>query len=389
MNIIPKYEQFYKEHRHERLLFFQGGKRSGKTHFICQLLMLIAYTGKHRIYCITADYPRCVDLKLSFTQATGYDVTGSANGYVARIGDSEIYFRSFDTASKAEQGKECDYAYFYECRSIPIGVVRAIMAGCKVQAFADFNPCEVFWKGEYYQDAPTLVTTYRDNPYLPEILIQDYRAAEERAKLPTATDYDRWWADVFCYGKENVKARLCFENSELCKTDEYFRCAAREILAVDFGGDQGDRDPTVLIGCKFIAGYVYVHEYYYSNEAGDDGLASGLRRVYDDERTDVMALVYETATNGRRRIAETMRAAGAIYYTYPAIKGAGSVAGGIADLQQYKILITEESANVWHERCNYRFELVNGVLRPQDKNNHSFDALRYAYRFWTVQGKMM
>ena len=83
MNIIPVYEQFYKENRHERLIFFQGGKRSGKTHFICQLLMLIAYTGKHRIYCITADYPRCVDLKLSFTQATGYDVTGSANGYVS------------------------------------------------------------------------------------------------------------------------------------------------------------------------------------------------------------------------------------------------------------------------------------------------------------------
>jgi phage terminase large subunit len=383
LNIIPKYEQFYKEHRHERLLFFQGGKRSGKTHFICQLLMLIAYTGKHRIYCITADYPRCVDLKLSFTQATGYDVTGSANGYVARIGDSEIYFRSFDTPSKAEQGKECDYAYFYECRSIPIGVVRAIMAGCKVQAFADFNPCEVFWKEEYYPDAPTLVTTYRDNPYLPEILVQDYRAAEERAKLPTATDYDKWWADVFCYGRQNVQARLCFENSELCRDVEYSKCQAPEILAVDFGGEQGGADPTTLIGCKFVHGYIYCKEYYYSNKAGDTALSEALReRKATGER--VKALIYETATNGKRRIAEVMRMARATFVTYPCIKGAGSVAGGINDMQGYRLLITESSANFWRERCNYRFEVIDGKLTPQDANNHCFDALRYAYRYYTI-----
>ena len=387
-DILPTYRQFYKAHKTERVLFFQGGKRSGKTFFICQLIAIKAMSGKFRIFCITADYPRSIDLRATFQQATGYTARGSADGLYIKIGQSTIYFRSFDDPAKAEQGKECDYAYFYECRSIPIGVVRGIMAGVKIQAWADYNPCEVFWKQEYYPDAPTLITTYRDNPYLPDVLVQEYREAEERAKLPTATDYDRWWADVFCYGKENVKARLCFEKAELCKREEFERCVAREVLAVDFGGEQGDRDPTVLIGVKFIADYIYIREYYYSNEQGDDGLSDALRRAYEGNR-HIMALVYETATNGKRRIVETMRQAGVMRYTYPAIKGAGSVAGGINDLQAYKLLITEESGNVWHERCNYRFELVNGVLRPMDKFNHAFDALRYAYRFWQVQGRNM
>lgn len=383
MNIIPKYADFYAQHRGERILFFQGGKRSGKTYFLCSLISMIALTGKFRIFCITADYPRSIDLRATFQQATGYTAKGSADGLQIKIGQSTIYFRSFDDPAKAEQGKECDYAYFYECRSIPIGVVRGIMAGVKIQAWADYNPCEVFWKQEYYPNAPTLITTYRDNPYLPDVLVQEYREAEERAKLPTATDYDRWWADVFCYGRQNVQARLCFENSELCRDIEYTNCTAPEILAVDFGGEQGGADPTTLIGCKFVHGYIYCKEYYYSNKAGDTALSEALReRKATGER--VKALIYETATNGKRRIAEVMRMARATFVTYPCIKGAGSVAGGINDMQGYRLLITESSANFWRERCNYRFEVIDGKLTPQDANNHCFDALRYAYRYHAI-----
>ena len=384
MNIIPIYENFYRAHRKDRILFFQGGKRSGKTHFICQMLAMIALTGEYRIFLITADYPRSVDLKHSFTQATGYIVRGSSNGYVCNIGKSTLMFRSFDDPAKAEQGKECDFAYFYECRSIPLGVVRGIMAGCRIQAFADYNPCELFWKEEYYQDAPTLITTYRDNVFLPEVLKEEYRKAEERAKQPNATDYDRWWADVFCYGKTNVKARLCFENSELCRVKEYNECSANEVLALDWGGESGGNDPTALIGCKFVKDYIYIKQYYYSNEAGDAKLAEALRmrRAMGGK---VSALIYETATNGKRRIAEVMRMAGSTFVTYPAIKGAGSVVAGINDLQSFRLLITEDSADVWNERNNYRFEMKDGVLQPSDKFNHAFDALRYAFRYYNIK----
>lgn len=387
MDFIEKYRKFYFDNRSARILFFQGGKRSGKTHFICQLCAMLAMTGRYRFYFITADYPRAVDLRQSWLQATGIPVSGSSEGFACSVGRSRILFRSFDRPEKAEQGKECDFAYFYECRSIPIGVVRGIMGGCKRQAFADFNPCEVFWKDEYFADAPTLVTTYRDNTYLPDVLKADYIAAEERAKLPTATDYDKWWADVFCYGRLNQKARLCFENSELVRYNEFAASVAPCFLAIDFGGEQGGADPTALIAIKPLGEYIYMHEVLYSNKAGDKTIAEALASAV--ELFQPRCLVYETATNGKRRIGEIIRMSGRGIATFPAIKGAGSVEGGITELQDFRLLITDTSANVWAERNDYRYVLKDGKLVPLDCHNHAFDALRYWWRYHQIRGKFL
>lgn len=383
---IEKYLTFWQEHRNERILFFQGGKRSGKTHFICQLVAALAEGVPHsKFFCIAPDYPRMVDLRQSFEKATGVVVRGSADGFYCIVGASRIYFRAFDRPEKAEQGKECDFAYFYECRSIPLGVVRGIMAGCRRQAFADYNPCEIFWKDDYYKDAPTLVTTYRDNPYLTPEQIADYVEAEERAKAPTATDYDKWWADVFCYGRTNVKARLCFENSELVREKEFVECTAPCFFAVDFGGEQGGSDPTALIAVKKIEGHIYIKELLYSNRAGDKSLADTLAHAV--QLYQPRTLVYETATNGKRRIGEILRMGGVSVQTFPAVKGAGSVEGGIEELQQFRLLITDTSANVWNERNNYRYILKDGRLVPMDEHNHAFDALRYWWRYYNLRGK--
>lgn len=387
MKIIKKYLDFFRTNKNERILFFQGGKRSGKTHFICQILTCLAYGGCFKIFAIAPDYPRMVDLRQSFEKASKQQVRGSADGFVCQIGESKIYFRAFDRPEKAEQGKECDFAYFYECRSIPIGVVRGIMAGCRLQGFADYNPCEIFWKDEYYQNAPTLITTYRDNDYLTDEQRADYVEAERRASLPTATDYDKWWADVFCFGKLNQKARLCFENSEMVRTKEFAECVAPCFFAMDFGGEQGGADPTAVIACKVVNGYIYVHEICYSNKMSDAQIAEKIATAKDLYKP--RCLVYETATNGKRRVGEMLRTARVSIPTFPAIKGAGSVEGGIMELQEFKLLITDTSFNVWNERNNYRYILKEGKLIPMDENNHAFDALRYFFKYYNLKGKFI
>ena len=386
--IIDKYADFYREHISDRFVFFQGGKRSGKTHFICQLVRSWAFTCRGcTVFCIAPDYPRMVDLRLSFEKATGLMVRGSAEGFICCIGESRIFFRAFDRPEKAEQGKECDFAYFYECRSISLGVVRGIMAGCRIQAVGDYNPCEVFWKDDYYPDAPTLVTTYRDNQYLTDAQRSDYIEAERRAALPTATDYDRWWADVFCFGRLNQKARLCFERSELVREKEFRECIAPCFLAVDFGGEQGGADPTALIAVKVAGQNIYIHELLYSNKAGDKALGEAVARAVKDLQPK--CLVYETATNGKRRVAEVMRMGDSRIPTFPAIKGAGSVESGIEELQAYTLLITDTSENVWNERNEYRYVMKDGSLVPMDRCNHSFDALRYFMRYYAIKGCKM
>ena len=58
----------------------------------------------------------------------------------------------------------------------------------------------------------------------------------------------------------------------------------------------------------------------------------------------------------------------------------GEINLGIDMLRRYKLYVLETSTNVIKEMRNYKYvEDKNGSLtnKPEDKNNHSLDALRY------------
>ena len=64
----------------------------------------------------------------------------------------------------------------------------------------------------------------------------------------------------------------------------------------------------------------------------------------------------------------------------PSIKGRDSIKAGIDLLKRYKINVTSDSHNTIQEFRNYKWkEDRNGKLLndPEDKNNHTIDALRY------------
>lgn len=66
-----------------------------------------------------------------------------------------------------------------------------------------------------------------------------------------------------------------------------------------------------------------------------------------------------------------------------AVKGEGSVSGGIAMMQDYELIVTENSLNIIKELNNYSWsDKKSGT--PIDAYNHTIDAIRYAVMYQLV-----
>jgi len=66
-----------------------------------------------------------------------------------------------------------------------------------------------------------------------------------------------------------------------------------------------------------------------------------------------------------------------------AVKGEGSVSGGIAMMQDYEIVVTENSLNIIKELNNYSWsDRKSGT--PNDLFNHTLDAIRYSVMYQLV-----
>ena len=62
------------------------------------------------------------------------------------------------------------------------------------------------------------------------------------------------------------------------------------------------------------------------------------------------------------------------------IKGAGSITYGISLLQDYDLIVDEQSINLIKELNNYSW-LERKSNTPIDKHNHLIDAIRYAVSY--------
>ena len=380
--IIQKYRDFYLQNRNERFLFFKGSARSGKTFFICQLISILATAKNIRVFCVAPDYPRIADLVQTFKDATGANVRGTKAGMVSNILGSEILFRAFDSYEKAK-GKEADLMYFYECNDHDYLTVKRLLAGLKVQAFFDYNPVSQFWRHTQpiFKDVPELVTTFRDNIFLPAELAADYENDIELSNSPTATPLQIWWAKVFCLGEDSDVSGQCFAHAKTISIEDYESVKFTEFYASDFGDLDATADPDVLVGMKIDKDgkRIYARELYYSNSGTNLDIAN----IFNAMQKGVKMWVYETATNGEKRAINIAKQITERVEIYPAIKGAGSVWAGVKELQGWDIFINGE--NFEFEKERYVFEFNGERIAPIDKYNHLWDAFRYGFNFGKIK----
>ena len=212
-------------------------------------------------------------------------------------------------------------------------------------------------------------TTYRDNPWFPDVLRQEM----EWDRRTDTEKYEHVWEGDY---EHHSEARV-FKNWRVEEFD------SPEDSSWLLGGDWGfSVDPTVLVRLR---------------EERPEGQR---KRLYIDQEVyrigceiDHIPALFDTMDNGKMRawpiIADSARPETISYlqrHGYPRItaakKGPNSVKEGVIFLQSYDIII--------HPRCkhtidefrlySYKVDKVTGLVTPilEDKKNHVIDSARYA-----------
>ena len=224
-----------------------------------------------------------------------------------------------------------------------------------------------FFDGER-EDTLAITTNYLCNEFIDET----DRAIYERMKEESPRKYD-----VAGLGNWGVSEGLVFENwhieafdiKEVTKEADW---QWRHVFGLDYGYTN---DPTAFIAAAVNPDkkLVYVYDEHYARKMLNTDIAGMIiRKGYQKER--IRADSAEPKSN------EDLRRLG-ITRVIPAEKGADSIMNGIAQLQEYKIIIHPLCKHTATEISTYCFEKDRaGVVqnRPVDTDNHLMDALRYA-----------
>jgi PBSX family phage terminase large subunit len=222
----------------------------------------------------------------------------------------------------------------------------------------DYNPRlgRRHWLDEFIDKYPPLITTYKDNPFLTKIQIEDIESKKS----------DPYWWSIYGDGRRAAMEGAIFENWDFGAFDE--------TLPYCYGQDFGfSNDPTTLVKVAVdeTKKIIYVHECFYNNKQLTTSDIYELNKAHISNINDLIVadsaeprLIYEVAAKGLN-IQKTS-------------KGSGSVLYGIEKIKQYQIIITDSSKNLERELSNYVWNDKKAGI-PIDKENHGIDALRYSF----------
>lgn len=186
---------------------------------------------------------------------------------------------------------------------------------------------------------------------------------------------DYYWSNVHGYITGGIKG-LIYRNTKrytkLPNDIEFY-----EILGLDFGGN----DPYALVKL-YIHGAsrrVWIKQLLYESNTTNDELINVCK-----EHGGKDEIICDSAR--KDKIMELMNAG---INAVKCRKGADSIISGIDIVKSYELFFHVEDAKVLHEIESYKwavnFETKEPLDKPEDKNNHALDAIRYAlthYHFY-------
>lgn len=345
----------------------KGGTRSSKTWSTLQLLHLLCVNAEKPlvISCVAATLPMVKrgmlrDYKQMLLAENEWDENAfnKSDCTYTYTNGCMIEFFGVDNASKVH-GSARDILFVNEAQTIPREIFRQLDIRTRKKVIIDFNPVRKFWgETEFVGDRYlTIHSTYKDNPYLSE---------EQVSAIEKNRNDANWWR-IYGEGETGgVEGNVYPEYEVIDDMPETFtgRC-----LGLDFGFVN---DPTAIVDIRFQGWDLYVDLLCYETGLLNANIAeyltvNGINRVVtvcdNAEQKSIVEL--------QQKRVKAM----------PCIKGRGSVAGGIAQVKQFKLHITKRSVKLLDELDNYKWikdEATDTYTNePIDAWNHALDALRY------------
>lgn len=369
MNVTHTFEKLLAAFTDPRIrgVASKGGTRSGKTWGVLQLLHLLALNNPSPlvISCVAATLPMVKrgmvrDFRLMLANEGQWDENAynKSEGCYQYSNGTIIEFFGVDNASKVH-GSARDILFINEAQGIPREIFRQLDIRTRKKVIIDFNPVRKFWgETEFVGDRyVTVHSTYKDNPYL---------SKEQVGAIEKNMNDANWWR---VYGEGltgGVEGNVYPEYEVIEDMPETFtgRC-----IGLDFGFVN---DPTAIVDIRFQGWDLYVDLLCY-----ETGLLNA--NIADYLTSNMLHRLITVCDNAEQKsiVELQQRRIKAI----PCVKGRGSVAGGIAQVKQFKLHVTKRSVKLLDELDNYKWikdEATDTYTNEAiDAWNHALDALRY------------
>lgn len=350
----------------------QGGQGSGKTYSILQLLYLIAIKKKKHITIASYTLPHLKSGAMkdfdSILMGEGMEIANvknkSESTYYLR--DSIIEFVGIEGNEAKATGPRRDILYINEAnRKIKYEVFDLMNSRTHDCTFIDFNPNAEFWFHEKVMPNfpyKLIKSTYQDNPFLPE------RERQNILMKKGKPGFENWWR-VYGEGEIGTLEGAIFPNWKYGEFNDH--------LPYQFGLDYGfspDPDALVKVAISRKEKKIWAQERIYSNTNGTEDLRTSMK-LYVKRDDSIVAESASPRTNKDLKI------------TFPNLKAVmktRTVVDWIREMQDYEIIITEDSYNLAKELNNYIWNDQKAGI-PMDAFNHLIDAIRYVYMMQSYQ----
>jgi phage terminase large subunit len=356
-----------------------GGRGSGKSHFFAEMLIERCCMVRTDAVCVrevqkslAQSVKKLLELKI---EALGvgplFDIK---QDYIGTPHGGRIIFQGMQnhTADTIKSLEGYDIAWVEEAQTLSqrsLDLLRPTIRKEGSELWFSWNPndekdpVDALLRGEGAPPGAIVVqANYRDNPWLPDVLLAEVAYDQKR-------DPDKF-AHVWLGGyQRNSEARV-FRNWTVddfeAPTGATFR------LGADWGFSV---DPSVLVRCHLDGRTLYVDHEAYMVGCEIDMLPDLFDRVPESRKWFI------TADSARPETISYMRKHG-----YPkinaAIKGAKSLEEGVEFLKSFDIVVHSRCTHLIDELTMYSYEVdaLTGQVMPKlkDKDNHVIDALRYA-----------
>ena len=354
----------------ERTVVNQGGTSSGKTYAIMQVLFQLGFDDPNSIITVVGqDIPNLKvgayrDAKTIMgtyeIMPAVYPVINEGERIIKCYNGSLIEFKSYADAQDAKSGKR-DYLFVNEANGIPYDVFWQLAIRTRRRIFIDYNPTARFWVHDELigrSDVLTLYSWHKHNTFLTD---------EEHQRIEGISDPELH--KVYARGRTGMVQGLVLTNWDICDTlpprDEWKMSA----YGLDFGFTN---DPSALEHVVEAHGDLWIDEGLYSTGMTNPDIAERAKGHGITSNDQIIADCAEPKSI-RELQAEGL-------WVTPSPKGQDSIVSGLDILRRYRLHVTRRSVGIIGNMRSYQWGKDrdgNMTNKPEDKNNHGIDAIRY------------
>lgn len=354
----------------ERTVVCQGGTSSGKTYSLMQVLFVLGMQESNQVITVVGqDIPNLKKgayrdaktiLNKSPLLSQWWPIINEGERIIKCVNGSIIEFTSYADEQDAKSGKR-DYLFINEANGIPYLVYWQLAIRTRKRVYLDYNPTARFWVHDEVigkAGVKLIISDHRRNYFLTD---------DEHQRIEGIEDRELW--KVYARGLTGKIEGLVLTNWDICEELP----SREEWKMMAFGLDFGfTNDPSALEQVVLAHGELWIDEKIYStgmtnpdiaNRSKDQGITSGEQIIADCAEPKSI---------------KELQAHGLWVTASP--KGADSIVSGIDILKRYRIHVTRRSIGILSNLRSYQWgkdKDGNQTNKPEDKNNHGIDAIRY------------